>query len=183
MITLKEFLEVVDYQITEGWQHQWSCFGENAYALDHHDPDRSVNSFTIVFDKKDKTVYAVEAHDYENDRSYRLLNPLFAQAYRDECKQKGVPDMAWDNVAYTDLETAEDWLEKAEAIFAGKDYDTRVQVPVDFTDEELLKYMKLAHERDITFNQLVEEALRNAIEEANRDPEGFKARAEAFANN
>jgi hypothetical protein len=38
-----------------------------------------------------------------------------------------------------------------------------VSVPVDFTDEELLAYMKIAHERDITFNQLVEEALREAI--------------------
>jgi hypothetical protein len=37
-------------------------------------------------------------------------------------------------------------------------------VSVDFSDDELLKYMKLAHERDITFNQLVEEALRAAIE-------------------
>ncbi len=183
MITLKEFLEVVDYQITEGWQYQWACWGDNAYALDHHDPDRSVNSFTIIFDKKNKTVYSVEAHDYQNDRSYRLLNPLFAQAYHDECKEKGVPDMAWDDVPYTDLEVAEDWLNKAQAIFDGDEYDTRVSVPVDFTDEELLKYMKLAHERDITFNQLIEEALRNAIEEAKRDPDGFKARAEAFANN
>ena len=40
-----------------------------------------------------------------------------------------------------------------------------MQVPVDFTDEELLQYMKLAHERDMTFNELVEEALRHAIAE------------------
>ena len=40
-----------------------------------------------------------------------------------------------------------------------------MQVPVDFSDEDLLKYMKLAHERDITFNELIEEALRHAISE------------------
>jgi len=40
-----------------------------------------------------------------------------------------------------------------------------VQVPVDFSDEDLLQYMKIAHERDITFNELVEEALRHAISE------------------
>ena len=34
-----------------------------------------------------------------------------------------------------------------------------------FSDEDLLQYMKLAHERDITFNQFIEEALRHAIEE------------------
>jgi hypothetical protein len=51
------------------------------------------------------------------------------------------------------------------AIREGEDYDTRVLMPVEFSDEDLLKYMKLAHERDITFNQLVEEALLMAIEE------------------
>jgi len=66
------------------------------------------------------------------------------------------------------------------SIKAGEDYDTRVSVPINFTDEELLKYMKLAHERDITFNQLVEEALREAIEEHKRDPEGAKARAQQW---
>jgi hypothetical protein len=50
------------------------------------------------------------------------------------------------------------------SIRAGEDYDTRVQVAVDFSDEELLQYMKIAHERDITFNELVEDALRHAIE-------------------
>jgi hypothetical protein len=34
---------------------------------------------------------------------------------------------------------------------------------MEFSDQELLTYMKLAHERDITFNQLIEEALREAI--------------------
>ncbi len=34
-----------------------------------------------------------------------------------------------------------------------------------FLDEELLQYMKLAHDRDMTFNEFVEEALRCAIED------------------
>jgi collagenase-like PrtC family protease len=63
------------------------------------------------------------------------------------------------------LDVVDDFIQKALAIKAGEDYDTRVQVPVDFSDEELLQYMKLAHERDMTFNELVEEALRHAIDE------------------
>jgi hypothetical protein len=35
---------------------------------------------------------------------------------------------------------------------------------MEFSDEELLTYMKLAHEQDITFNQLVERALREALD-------------------
>jgi len=43
--------------------------------------------------------------------------------------------------------------------------DDRVDIEVDFTDEELLTYMKLAHEQDITFNQFVEQALRRFLDE------------------
>ena len=37
-------------------------------------------------------------------------------------------------------------------------------VELELTDEEALKYMKMAHELDITFNQFVELALTEAIE-------------------
>jgi len=36
-------------------------------------------------------------------------------------------------------------------------------IDLEFSDKELLKYMKMAHELDITFNQLVERALKEAI--------------------
>lgn len=44
-------------------------------------------------------------------------------------------------------------------------------IELDFSDEELLQYMKLAHERDITFNKFVENALRAAIEKAGVEDE------------
>jgi hypothetical protein len=72
-------------------------------------------------------------------------------------------NQAWDDVDYIDLDVDDDFIQKALAIKAGEDYDTRVSVPVDFTDEELLTYMKMAHEQDMTFNQFIEEALRQAI--------------------
>lgn len=163
MITLKDFLEVIDYQITEGWDYQWQCFGDNAYGMDHHDPDRSANSFCIIFDKKKKIVYSVEVHDYQNSRAYRLVNPDFAKAYKAECKEKGVKDMAWDDVKFTDLETDEDWLEKARAIFAGEPYDTRISIPIDLPDNELLQIFMLAHKADMTFNDYVEKILRDML--------------------
>ena len=43
--------------------------------------------------------------------------------------------------------------------------DDRVEMEVDFTDEELLTYMKMAHERDITFNQFMEHVIKQFLEE------------------
>lgn len=182
MVTLKEFMDCIDYSVTEGWQHQWDCFGPNAFCLDHHDPDRTKNSLTIMFDQKTQLVYCVEAHDYENSRSYRIIHPDFTKAFKEESARRGVPDKAYDDVDYVELEEAEDFLEKARAIYLGEPYDTRVSVPIDFTDEEMLKFMLEAHKRDMTFNQFVEEALREAIEAYKRDPEGAKQRAQEFIN-
>lgn len=186
MITLKQWMEVVNYRITEGSEWYSQAFGHNAHCLSAWNGVHGTGgwSLNIVFDTETQLVYQVEACDYTNDRAYRMINPLYKEAHDREAKniEYANANQAWDDVDYTDLEVDEDWLDKATAIVDGDDYDTRIQVPIDFTDEELLKYMKMAHERDMTFNQFVEEALRHAIEEFNRDPEGMKSRAQNFKN-
>jgi len=46
--------------------------------------------------------------------------------------------------------------------------DSREEIEVDFTDEELLEYMKQAHEMDITFNQFVEQVLRKYLKQEDK---------------
>lgn len=169
MITLKDFMEAVDYKVTEGSDYCWNCYGPNAYRLDSWNQDQEGHTVGIIFDTRTHVVYEANAYDYKREHAYRLINPDFKDAHSAESSDRGVlENQAWDDVDYVDLETDEDFLAKARAIVTDEEYDTRVSVPVDFTDEELLTYMKLAHERDITFNQLVEEALRSAIEEHKR---------------
>jgi hypothetical protein len=177
---MKQWMEMVEYRITEGSDYGWNCYGHDVYCLDSWNGDQDGHSFTIIFDTKTQEVFEMQAHDYTNQRAYRLINPNYTAQRIAEVAGRGTDDIAWDDVDYVDLETSEDFFEKATAIYLGKDYDTRVEVPIDFTDEELLKYMKLAHERDMTFNQFVEEALRQAIEDHQRDPEGMKQRAQDF---
>lgn len=181
MISLKQWMELVEYRITEGSDYCWDCYGPDAHTLDSWNGEQDGHSFSVTFDTKTQVVYEVQAHDYSNQRAYRMINPEYAKKHKKECKRRGVDlNEAWDCITYVDLETEEDFMSKAQAIFAGEDYDTRVKVPVDFTDAELLAYMKIAHERDITFNQLVEEALREAISDFKQDPEGAKDRAKQW---
>ena len=166
MITMKEWMELVNYRITEGSDFCWQCYGSNAYHLDSWNGEQDGHSFTIIFDTKDQTVYEVQAHDYVHQRAYRMVNEDFRKKMKKEAKRRDINrNQAWDDVDYIDLEVDDDFIQKCLAIAAGEDYDTRVSVPVDFSDEELLQYMKLAHERDMTFNQFVEEALRYALAE------------------
>ena len=169
MITLKDFMEVVDYRITEGSDYQWQCFGPNAYCLDSWNGDHNGHTVSITFDTKTHEIYQVQAYDYSKQRAYRMINPDYVDTFESECEQREIQDIAWElddgtPVKYVTIDIEEDFIEKAKAIVQGNDYDTRVQVPVEFSDEELLKYMKMAHAMDITFNELVEKALREAIE-------------------
>jgi hypothetical protein len=163
---MKEWMELVSYRITEGSDYGWQCYGSNAYQLDSWNGEHDGHSFSIIFDNTDQTVYEVQAHDYVHDRAYRMVNEDFQKKLRKEAKRRDVnKDEAWEGVNYIDLEVDDDFIQKCLAIRAGEDYDTRVQVPVDFSDEDLLQYMKMAHERDMTFNEFVEEALRHALVE------------------
>lgn len=151
MITLQQWMELVDCKITEG--SEWYSNVPNLYSLTSWNERQDGYSLTIVFAPKDsQRVYLVEVSDYKNNRAYRLIDP--------EIKSDA---KAYDEVDFVDLESDEDFLEKARAIIAGEEYDTRVSIPVDMPDEELLRCMMAAHKMDITFNQFIELALREVL--------------------
>ena len=164
MITMKEWMELIGYRITEGSDYMWSCYGSNAHALDSWNGEQDGHSFTVIFDTKDQTVYEVQAHDYVHNRAYRMINPDFQKKYKKEAKHRDIDkNNAWDDVNYIDLEVDDDFIQKCLAIRAGKDYDTKVSVPLELEDDKMFELMRMAHEQDITLNQLVENILRNMI--------------------
>lgn len=158
-------MEVVDYRITEGSQYMWKCYGSDAYRLDSWNGDHDGHSVSIVFDTKTQEFYEVSVYDYKNQRAYRLINPNYKFAHDDEASSRGVDlNQAWDDVNYTDLDIAEDFLEKAEAIVNGQPYDERVMIELDLPENLMLKLYELAHKQDITLNQLVENIIKFEIE-------------------
>jgi len=166
-IMIKQFMETVNYRITEGSDYGWQCYGHNAYMLDSWNGEQDGHSLTIIFDTKTQEVYEVQAHDYVNQRAYRWINPDYVKKNNKEARKRDVDRKeAWDNVDYVDLETVDDFFEKAQAIVQGQPYDTRVQVPIDLSDHDMFQLMKMAHEHDITLNQMVEVLLKKVIEQS-----------------
>ena len=177
MISIKEWMELVDYKITEGSDYGWQCFGPYSYQLSSWNGvhDAGGYSFDIVFSTKSQKVYEVTVCDYTNQRAYRMINPKFQKKHDAEAKTKSVlGNQAWDDVDYVDLEVDDDFIQKALAIKAGEEYDTGVSIPINLTDEELLIFMKAAHEADMTFNAYVNQALAKMIEQYKDNPEELK---------
>ena len=165
---MKEWMELVDYKITEGGDYGWSCFGPNSYSLNswngiHGDGGYS---FNIVFSTKSQKVYEVSICDYTNNRAYRMINPNNVEKHRKEAIARDVNlNEAWEDVDYVDLEVDDDFIQKCLAIRAGEDYDDSVSVPIDLPDDLLLQAALEAHKRNITLNAYINMALADLVEQ------------------
>jgi hypothetical protein len=152
MITMNEWMELVKYKVTEGsdWYHDRIT---GLYSITAWDGNQDGWSANLVFSNPQE-VYMVEVCDYKNKRAYRRQLEGF-----DHNKA------AWDDTDFTDLESDDDFIQKAIAIIEGTEYDTRVTVPLTMPDDELLQLMVMAHERDMTLNKFVEHVLEQKIQQ------------------
>lgn len=162
MIYLKDFLECISYRITEGTEYMWQCYGPNARSLEFWNGITTDEGCSVycVFDTQTQFVYEVEAWDYFTRREYRWIHPGYIEGHAVEAINRNVkPFESFDGNKFIDLEVVEDILEKATAIANKEGYDTRIMVPVDIPDNEIFILMTMAHERDITLNELVNEIM------------------------
>jgi hypothetical protein len=158
--------EAMDHKITSGSEHGWTCWDDARY-LDYESDYAHVS---VVYSTKTQTVYQAEVSVKRDmwstdSRPYRWLNPLTKEAYMVEASTRNIdPNQAWDDVKWLDLETPEDFLEKATAMFNGDEWDERIVVPLDLEDDLILHLAMEAHKRDITLNKMVEVVLQEAID-------------------
>jgi hypothetical protein len=166
---LSQVNEIANHRITEGSEYGWQCYPD-ARMLDYE----SVFAYiSIIYSTETQEIYeanvSIKTDAWDEDmRPYRWLNPEYKDVMIAESKKRNVKwRKAWDDVKWCDLEVEEDFLEKAEAIFNGQVFDARIQVPVELDNDTLLKLFTMAHERDITLNELITEILQKVIDEHN----------------
>ena len=169
---LKTWLEAANYKITEGYNYGWKWAGNYAYVIASNSntgySDTGYHT-SVLFDTNTQKVYCCETIDYSTNTAYRYFTEnSFKDGHASECKKLGVEDVAYDQVKYIDLEVENDFFEKTKGIIMGVDFDRRVQVPLELEDNEIFRLMKMAHEQDITLNQLVENILKELIKENSR---------------
>lgn len=160
---LNEVNIALGHQITGGGDFQWHCYGSNTWVLDY---ENEFGFASVVFDTTTQMIYEAIVEITDSDKIYRYIDPDFKADFLCESKARDIdPNIAWDNVKYIDLEIAEDFLEKAQAIFENRKFDERIQVPLDLPDQEFLHLALEAHKRDITINKMVEIILQTYMME------------------
>ena len=155
----------LNHKIVGGSEYGWNCY-PTARMLDYESDFAYVS---VIYSTETQEIYeadvSIKTEAWEEDqRPYRWLNPEYKDIMITEAKSRNVKwKRAWDDVKWVDLETEEDFLEKAKAIFNGLEHDKRIQVPLDLDDDVMLRLCMEAHKRDITLNQMVEEILEKLI--------------------
>ena len=174
-LTLADVNQALNHQITEGSEYQWKCFGPNARFLDYTIMGLDVTA-GVIHDTQTQEIYEATLCNGPADLAYRWINPDFQKAHRKEAKKRGVDaDQAWDDVQYHEV-GVDEWIQLAlglveqnktcliEALKANWDEDNGTDVKIDLPDDELLQLCLLAHEQDITLNELVNNILREYID-------------------
>ena len=165
---LSEINNTFQHRITDGSEYLWHCYGNNVRSIDY---TSEYACGYVIFDTETQTVYEVSVSPVVGSwdvepKPYRYIDPDYRVSHDAEAKDRHVDaNQAWDDVMWVDLETEEDFIEKATAMFKGEKFDTRIQVPLDLDNDTMLKLSMEAHKRDITLNKMVEEVLRNVIAE------------------
>jgi hypothetical protein len=166
---LSEINKITDHKIVGGSEYQWNCFPD-ARFLDYESGYAHVS---VLYSTTDQIVYQADAsiksdvwpNDERYDKPYRWTNPAFKDDYLNEAKERNIdPNQAWDDVKWIEVETKEDFLEKAKAMFAGDYWDTRIQMPIDLDNDTILQLAMEAHKRDITLNKMIEIILQEVID-------------------
>jgi hypothetical protein len=97
-----------------------------------------------------------------------MINPKNQKKHANEAKARDVNlNEAWDDVDYVELDVLDDFIQKALAIRAGEEYSTDISVPIDLPDDLLMFAFKCAHAENMTFNDWMNQMLRNFVDKVN----------------
>lgn len=121
MITLKDWLESVNYKITDGGPYEWCCYGNHSYFLDSWDSVDGTSFASITFDTETKDVFEVQICNYNEEKAFRWLNNQFKDKFLEESKNKKIdPSVAWDNIKFVELKNEKEYFKKFEEIMHSK---------------------------------------------------------------
>ena len=102
---LKDWMDIVQYKITEAYEFQWNCYGPNAHGIESWNYDQKGYSVDVIFDRKNQTVYECRTHDYDANTAFRWTHPDHIQARVEEAEKRDIDDVeAFEGVGYTDLD-------------------------------------------------------------------------------
>lgn len=162
MKRINAFLRAANWQVTEGTAFGWDCFGPNIRYLIASINETDVHA-SAIFSTESKELYVMELFVAEQNTNRRWINPKYQETYRSAFIARALdPDRADEVSQFIDTDF-DDMLRRTTEAFSGPRYS---DIDLHLEEEVAVAAMKVAHGKDITLNELVDEILRDAIQRA-----------------
>lgn len=178
MIFLNDFLSLIKFKITGGCEHLWNCFGQETRILDHDADDYNMS---VVFSPTTQEIYQISFNaDNLDDPKYPhphffWVNGAYEQALFDEAAERGVDILLIDQTVVEQVhsyEVAINYIMENTGLTLGEEMD------LDLDDDVILWLSKKAMQANITMNALINNILRESLNNGT-----FKKVAEDAAEN
>jgi hypothetical protein len=154
---LSDFMLATANRIIEGGDCSLECYPDGTRFID---AETKFGWATAYYNPVSCEVYDVYVADsLERNHYYRWIHPDVKNEYHKFVIDNNIDNSEW---AFTDCET--DILVKLEAILNNRKFYIDVVLSFDLEDDVLKKLEDIALERNITFDDLVIEALTKYIE-------------------
>lgn len=119
IMTIKEYLETINYKITSAEDFCWNCYGENTLTFETWNGDIEGVSSSIIFDSQSQKVYEVFVIDYGTAQAFRWVHPEFVEKMIADATDRDVDhSIAADAIKFVDLTDEHVILEKIRTMVA-----------------------------------------------------------------
>ena len=111
MITIKDWMEGVQYRISDVWHFNWDCFGNNAMGLTSEWGDCGDRTYTVIYDPNTQEVFEVCSYSSLDCTALRWIHPKYKKAYFAEEKLRGVDNLFdfEDATQFTEVNSPGGW--------------------------------------------------------------------------
>jgi hypothetical protein len=106
-ITIKDFVQAVNFKLDGGYEYLWSCYGIDAFGLGWTSADLSASA-GMIYDDKTGVVYELSVWDDRQNFVLRWIRPGFRAKHDRESREKGFsPNVAIDKKRFRDSSPSE----------------------------------------------------------------------------
>lgn len=162
MITIKDVLDITNYEFTDFRKYVFEYFGERTFIFLFTNDEYEMN---VVYDITNGIVYKISTIDFNKNKGFRWIHRDYVEKYFGNSEEKLFDEFGINEVECIDLDEEGDILSKFKAIYNGEEYDDSVTLPLSFSEKELFYLMKQANRFNMTFNQYIDMIITTAVEE------------------
>jgi hypothetical protein len=153
---LHEFLLAAKHNVVEGGKCDWDFLPKTTRWLD---VETDYGWATAYFDSISEEVWRIKVSDsMKRNHNYEWFEPVYKQEFLDSLKNKTA-----DGNIYYQTDTEDDILNKVSSILFNRKFDPDVVLEFDLNEDTKKILENMAKEKNVTFDDLILEAVQNYI--------------------